>query len=151
MQAVCDWWVYSTLEEVYSKLRNIQQVSCLDYMGRMLLLSKLSVLFEEVVSESYWSVLRKTSVLKSKGWALWDRPNSWTMKLTIIYWSPSNLHSIQNDFRPARSRKALCRPELRRKKFWGLSPEKKLEGPSPGKGRLQIQTMFLFVIWKDKC
>ncbi len=41
------------------------------------------------VSESFWSVLRKRSVLKSKGWALyvllWNRPKSWTMKLSLIH------------------------------------------------------------------
>ncbi len=40
------------------------------------------------VSVSLWSLGRKTSVLKSKAWALyvllWFRPNSWTMKLTLI-------------------------------------------------------------------
>ena len=41
------------------------------------------------VSESFWSVLRKRSVLKWKGWGLyvllWNRPNSWTMKLSLIH------------------------------------------------------------------
>ncbi len=43
----------------------------------------------KLVSVSLWNLWRKTSVLKSKGWALcvllWDRPNSWTMKLTLIH------------------------------------------------------------------
>ncbi len=45
-----------------------------------------------LVSVSLWSLGRKTSVLKSKWWALyvllhvlWHRPNSWTMKLTLIH------------------------------------------------------------------
>ncbi len=41
------------------------------------------------VSVSLWSLGGKTSVFKSKGWALyvllWDRPNSWTMKLSLMY------------------------------------------------------------------
>ncbi len=41
------------------------------------------------VSVSLWSLARKTSVPKSKGWALfvllWFSPNSWTMKLTLIH------------------------------------------------------------------
>ena len=41
------------------------------------------------MSESFWSVLRKISVLKSKGWDLYvllrDHPNSFTMKLKLIH------------------------------------------------------------------
>ncbi len=57
-----------------------------------------------IMSESFWSVLGKISVLKSKGWALyvlwWDHPNSWTIKLSLVYWLTQcfSRHSIQKDF-----------------------------------------------------
>ncbi len=69
-----------------------QQMFCnISYLFFLIILINQTIkkIWAESVSGSFWSVLGKLSLLKLKGWALyvllWDRPNSWTMKLSLIH------------------------------------------------------------------